>query len=233
MGLPLYLPIYPIERIEGSQMAGKNTKRFAKVLEPRLAPILRADGFAWQHNGWMRLRDPVINWLDVQSKSDDESCCVNLGVHMRFLPRPGGSGDGTVASDIQRGCCEISYRLTWEDELDHWWSYDSGEVAAADLVACYEERGRPVFERFASFPHPFVEMVPDDVNDAALSELLSMSTSAQILFLARVHDFLGNSDLAIRFCEMGLAVTSKMASGARFAFKKILQKNGGPVPKGR
>ncbi|HJT30564.1 MAG TPA: DUF4304 domain-containing protein [Pirellulales bacterium] len=214
-------------------MAAKNARWFAKLLKSRFAPVLRADGFAAQHNGWMRLRDPVINWLDVQARMAGGSCCVNLGVHMTFLPRPGGSDGGTIASDIQQGYCEIFSRLTWEGEHDHWWPYDAGEVAAADLVACYEERGRPVFERYSSFPHPFVDITPDAFDDAALDELLPLTDTGKMLLLARVHDYLGNVQFAIRFSEMGLAVTPRFASGARFALKNILRKHGVPVPKGR
>lgn len=214
-------------------MAGRNARKFANVLEPRFAPVLIADGFAAQHNGWMRLRDPVINWLDVQSASDDESCCVNLGIHMTFQPKPGNSDGSTVPSEISFAGCRLAYRLAWEGGCDHWWSYNDGELAAADIVACYEERGRSLYEKFALFPHPFSDIAPDDFDDDALSDLIPLADTGKLLFLARVHDFLGNAEFARRFSEMGFATTSKMASGARFAFKNILRKNGAPVPKGR
>lgn len=198
-----------------------------------LTPVLLADGFAAQHNGWMRLREPVINWLDVQARMAGGSCCVNLGVHMTFLPPHHGSEGSTVASELRQADCDIFFRLTWEDELDHWWSYDADELAADDLVACYEERGRPVFERYASFPQPFVDITPDTFDDTALHELLPLSKTGKILLLARLHDYLGNAQLAVRFSEMGLTVTPKFASGARFALKNILRKHGVPVPKGR
>lgn len=214
-------------------MATKNARWFAKLLKPRFAQVLRADGFAAQHYGWMRLRDPVINWLDVQARMAGGSCCVNLGVHMTFVPRSGCSEGNTVATEIGHADCTIHHRLSWEGGCDHWWPYDAGEVAAADLVACYEECGRPVFERYSSFPHPFVDITPDTFDDAALDELLPLSDTGKMLLLARVHDYLGNAPFAIRFSEMGLTVTPKFASGARYALKNILRKHGVPVPKGR
>lgn len=214
-------------------MAGKNATRFARVLEPRLVPVLRADGFTSQHNGWIRLGDPVINWLDVQSRSDDEACCVNLGVHLTFLPPHQGSEGSTIASEIAQGDCELSYRLTWNGECDHWWPYDLGAEAAADLVICYEGPGRALFERFASFPDPFVNISPDNFDDAALSDLLPLTETRKLLLLTRIHDYLGNAQFAVRFSEMGLDVANKIASGPRYAFKNILRKHGAPVPKGR
>src|SRR5947209_5273233 len=137
-------------------MADSQVSRFHEQLQKRLEPALGADGFTRVGEEWQRIGDPVINCLQVQTKSDNTACCVNLGVHLAFLPTFTSSVPGSKPIDPPD--CEIMNRLCWEGEVDHWWPYADEVRAANDLVACYERRGRDYFALFARFPHPFVEI---------------------------------------------------------------------------
>ncbi len=195
---------------------------FRELLKTRLGPVLCADGFARIGKEWQRIVGPLINCLNVQNKSDNAACCVNLGVHLAFLPTFTSSVSGS--KPIDPADCEISDRLCWEGEPDHWWPYADGERAADDLVACYERRGRDYFALFARFPRPFVDVELPDFRDKATTDLFPMMTKVRkALLLARVHDHLGNAEKAVEFSRFGESIAGR---GLKPAFEAILRKHG-------
>lgn len=196
--------------------------RFLEELDNTIGRALQAEGFVGGAGEWKRLNDPVINCLEIQSSNDQSSCSVNLGVHFVFLPVVGGSSSIEFSS-ISQPDCEIQKRLTWNEESDHWWAYDSPEKSSEDIAACYQECGRPFFEKFESFPEPFVTIQPLDLEDANLTLFPMMTKVRKVLLLARVHDFLGNAELSMKFCEFGKEVAGR-AVGPKAAFREILRK---------
>jgi hypothetical protein len=148
---------------------------------------------------------------------------VNLGVHFAFLPGAGNSS-GVEFSSISQPDCEIQKRLAWNGDSDCWWDYNSPEESANDIAACYLENGVPFFEKFKDFPAPFVSIRPDEFDDDAYCSLFPLLTKVRkVLLLARVHDFLGNVDLATQFAQLGENIAGR-AVGPRAAFREILRK---------
>ena len=99
-------------------------QRFLEMLDDELGPALQDYGFSGQGCEWKRHRDPVFNCIEVQLRSDQAACSVNLGVHLAFLPVAGGSSVVDFAT-ISEADCEIQSRLAWKNEPEHWWDFDS------------------------------------------------------------------------------------------------------------
>ena len=196
---------------------------FLEMLDGELSPVLQADGFGGQEREWKRHHDPVINCVEVQLRSDQAACTVNLGAHLTFLPVAGGSSP-VLFDTITEADCEIQSRLAWQSEPEHWWGFDSPEESVADLVACYREQGKAYFERFVNFPHPFVDIAPDNLDDDDVSTLFPIMTRVRkILLIARVHEHLGDAANAVRFAKLGKEVAG-MAIGPKAAFRDILRR---------
>ncbi len=205
-------------------MPSTTKRQFAALLECRLAPDLRSDGFVMDDSQWSRIRRPVINCIQVQSRRDDLACCANLGVHLTFLPKVWESQCSDSNHFVLQDC-EIQTRLAWEGETDHWWIYDEAENAVTDLVACYHEQGKPFFARFQKFPYPFVDISLDDIRSGELVEKLGvgMTKIRAVLLLARVHDYLGNADMVTQLSRMGQQIAGR-AVGPKVAFRELLHK---------
>ena len=202
-------------------MATIMKNRFFEMLDGELGPVLQASGFAGQRQEWKRHRDPVVNCVEVQLRSDQTACTVNLGVHLTFLPV--GDGSSPVEFDtITEVDCEIQSRLAWSNEPEHWCKFDSPEESVADLVACFRERGEAYFENFVNFPHPFIDIEPGSLDDDEVSALFPIMTKVRkILLIARVHEHLGDATNAVRFARLGKEVAG-MAVGPKAAFRDIL-----------
>ncbi len=207
-------------------MATVMKNRFFQVLDGELGPVLQAFGFAGQEQEWKRHRDPVVNCVEIQVRSDQSACTVNLGVHLTFLP----AGGGSIPVDfdtITEADCEIQNRLAWRNEPEHWWGFDSPEESVADLVACFREKGEAYFGKFANFPHPFIDIEPSNLDDKEISTLFPIMTKVRkILLIARVHEHLGDTTNAVRFAQLGKEVAG-MAVGPKAAFRDILRRHKG------
>lgn len=197
---------------------------FFEMLDGELSPILQANGFAGHGREWKRLRDPVINCVEIQLRSDQAACSVNLGVHLAFLPVVGGLSpvDFNAITEVD---CEVQSRLAWANEREHWWEFDSPEESVANLVACFRERGEAYFEKFSQFPHPFIDIDPDSLDDDEISTLFPIMTKVRkVLLIARVHEHVGDIANAVRFAQLGKEVAG-MAVGPKAAFREILRKH--------
>lgn len=204
-------------------MARVTEGHFAAMLERHLAPALHADDFVGQGWEWSRLRDPVVNCIQIQPRSDHIACCVNLGVHLTFLPVAGGSSRSEWPN-ISQPDCEIKHRLAWEGESEHWWMYEDAEDAVSDLVACCQKHGKAFFDQFGQFPRPFVDIAPEDVGNESVAKLFPVMTKVRkVLLLARVHDYLGNAEQAVQFSQIGKE-TAGPAVGPKAAFRELLRK---------
>lgn len=198
-------------------------KHFALLLERRLAPVLIADDFLGQDWTWSRLRQPVINCIQIQPRSDRIACSINLGVHLTLLPVAGGS-HRIEWPKVSQPHCEIQSRLAWEGESEHWWRYEDGEDAVNDLVGCYQKHGKAFFGQFDNFPHPFVDIEPSDIGGETVARLFPIMTKVRkLLLLARVHDYLGDSERTVQFSHIGKE-TAGPAAGPKAVFRELLRK---------
>jgi len=193
-------------------------------LSNQLQELFRSYGFTGERGEWRHVGDPEICCIGIQERSDNAAFCVNLGVHLAFLPVAGQSGAPDVNS-ITTVDCEIMSRLGWRDESEHWWEFKSLESSVADVIACYEEHGRSYFDRFSNFPHPFVDIGVDDLDNDDVSTLFPIMTRVRkLLLIARVYDYLDDSKSAVYFSRIGLDAAGR-AVAPKVAFRAILKKH--------
>jgi hypothetical protein len=186
-------------------------ERFCGALKQTLVPILRAEGFQGSGSKFRRLKGEVIHVLNLQGSPkpwEAGTFCVNLGVHLTFLPTMTGAlANPKKIAEID---CEFWTRLAPKGETDHWWSYGSSDeetaLAARDLVKTYQNEGTAYFEHYGSFPGPFAAITPEQLEgeeDSILPGWRSLVRSA--LALGRINVHLGRVDLAKSFAKLGLA----------------------------
>jgi hypothetical protein len=184
--------------------------------------FLTARGFWSKGLEYRRQRGHVFSCLAIQEHSSEPMCCVDLGVHLDFLPVIGGSTTPEPeAMTVTR--CEIRRRLTPRPDLeDFWWRYHENG-AREELVTALEKEGLPFFERLESFPECWQSISLDDLRDGSFSKQLPGVTRVRAaLLLARVHSFLGDSHGCRGFAAYGLEIAPAIASGPKKAFRELL-----------
>jgi len=196
---------------------------FANLLERHLSPILRRSGFLGDTFAWKRIREPFIDCVDIQTRSDGAACCVNLGEHLTFLPVVGGSAQ-IEPEDITSVDCEIKSRVAPMGEAEHWWNFENREGDIEHLVKCFHESSEVFFGKYQNFPKPFVDIEMSDIENDAVVELLpTMTKVRRILLVARVYDHLGDGMQATLWAEFGKE-NARMAVGPKAAFGEIVRK---------
>jgi hypothetical protein len=92
------------------------TPEFREQLKRKLAPLLRGHGFSGSGVNFRRHVGDVIQVLNIQGSRYGGSCCVNLAVHLTFLPTV--LGDPPDAKKITESLCEFRKRLAPDGEFD-------------------------------------------------------------------------------------------------------------------
>jgi len=195
------------------------------IKEASATSALAGEGFVSADEvTWTRHRPPFIDCIEFQLHSDEVAYCVNLGVHMDFLPDVIGRNSAQNAG-VTQADCEIKQRLAPSGESDHWWAIGDG-VQACSMLACLRECGLPFLEQFNDLPGPFGAITPETVGDDAVIALLpNMTRVRRILLLARIHEYLGNIEQALEWARFGME-NAGMAVGPKVAFKEIVRKMG-------
>lgn len=196
---------------------------FIAHVERDFVPVLREAGFDGQGLCWRRLREPFIDCVDIQSRSDDAACCVNLGEHLTFLPIAGGSSapDNEAMTSVD---CEIKERLAPDGKPEHWWKFENAAEEVAVLLNCFKARAQTFFGKYRDFPKPFIDMKMSDIeSDAALRIMPMMTKVRRILLIARIFDHLGDGPTALEWAEFGKE-NAGMAVEPKVAFREIIRK---------
>lgn len=220
-------------------MATKSWKTFFDILRWEWLPYLADSGFKRNGQRFQRVIGEVYHIIGLQKNKYGGSCCVNLGVHLSFLPLPGGVYP-QAGETLRVESCEFQWRLAPPGYTDYWWAYEQGSAAhlpltflnevnrglserARHLANTYKTAGEPAFLRLAS-----VEQV------AALIRLRDLDNPARVvpeyaftpgragLTMARIHRHLGNTDLACRFAKAGLERIGK-AKALRAELEKLIE----------
>src|SRR5579875_1395554 len=120
-------------------------ERFHHLLKRDLFPLLRAEGFKGSGTTFRRIKNEIIHVVNIQGSRYGGECCVNLCVHLSFLPIPGMDRLTDPKKLKEYECC-FRNRLHEAREDDHWWSYGTTEAEAeaslANLIATYRRRGK-------------------------------------------------------------------------------------------
>jgi hypothetical protein len=208
-------------------MAGDDRKTFFGVLKREFASMLRADGFTGSGTTYRRAVGPVIQTIWIQSSRYGGECCVNLGVHLTFLPMV--LDEAPDIRTITEPDCEFRCRLVCEGETDHWWPFgttqDEAEMSVVDLVQTYRDYGAPYFAAWAEFPGRFIDLTVDQLTQGSKLPFPVHTTDLRAaLAMARIHAHLGNLETSRSFAAFGLANLGK-ATGLRRSFEEMLTMN--------
>lgn len=197
---------------------------FFDVLKSEFAPQLRALGFSGSGKHFRRVSGEIINALNIQGKRSGDSCAVNLGLHLTFLPVTWRNAlpDGKI-KEID---CEFRTRLSPNMRSDYWWKYegllDSPTRSARHLIATYLESGEPRFRQYDSVEKIASMISVDEIKQGAYRHTFGGITKVRAaLTMARIHLHLGNVVAGKQFAAAGLANIGG-ATLLRPEFEKIL-----------
>jgi len=179
--------------------------RFKEIV----VPVLKRDGFLGSGTTWRRVEGEVIHLLNLQGSRTGGGCCVNLGVHLTFLPIV-GTGAIVQPKTLTEPACEFRNRLTQPGQADQWWAYGSCEQEAVDschsIAELYQTQGRSFFGRLSVCPYDFLRIAPDQLSDDALvSEMYGCSAVRLALALGRIAIRVGEPKWARSYAAFGLA----------------------------
>ena len=210
---------------------------FFNCLKSEFAPKLRAIGFSGSGQNFRRIRDEVIQIVNVQVNKYGGSCCVNLGLHLMFLPIAGGSQIANPRK-LKTTSCEFQWRLAPPGATDYWWSYEKGVLAhlpfgmeggkgnesiekARHLIDTYLTYGEPQFQSVTTVEAVAQLSQPDDISRGIVPSIYSLTPTRCALTMARIHKYLKKNERARKFARIGLENIGK-AKALRREFEEIL-----------
>jgi hypothetical protein len=200
-------------------------QQFHALLKQHLFPVLRSHGFRGSGTTFRRCRGEVIQLLNIQGARDGGSCCVNLGIHLSFLPV-----HVTLtlpdARKISEPDCEFRRRLAPAGEADYWWKYfrteEAGQASVRHLVEVYQAGGVSYFDRYATFPGLFGLITPRHLVEQDYSLFpCAVVPSRAALTMARIALHLGRRDDAEEFVRIGLAAVGS-EWGLKWELERVL-----------
>ncbi|MBX3110336.1 MAG: DUF4304 domain-containing protein [Fimbriimonadaceae bacterium] len=191
---------------------------FRKLADAVMRETLADAGFRRTSAGkWNRRRGDELNVIHLQAHSVKSEFCVNLGVHYTFMPRWGSPGDDRIdASD-----CLLKLRLTSHGSLnDQWWPIVA--PSTNEVVDALVGRGLLVFDSYRlGGPISGIDGRSIESGDADL--LTSVTDVRACLFIALMHEHLGNRDKSIEAADIRLKLAG-MAIGPKKALRDILKR---------
>lgn len=197
-----------------------NYLELKKIAESVVGEALSSVGFRLVSPGvWNRFRGQEINVIEFQKHSAVESFCVNLGVHLTFLPRAGVEAVLDVEKVVLTDC-EFKFRLTAKlSEADQWWPISQ---ASLDDVAVLVKGGAlVVFDSYRMAQLSEIDIGSIETGNTGILAVLTKVRAG--LLLARLHEQLGNLDKCAEAARAGLRLAG-MAVGPKMALKEILKR---------
>ena len=190
---------------------------FMKTLSARLYPMLRAHGFRGSGNTLRRVDDPVVHVFNVQGSSGAETCYLNLGAHLMFLPMPGGGMPD--AKKLKEYECVFRDRMDPPGGSGVGWSYGCNEDEMNETIAfiCehWELYALPFFNKYSQFPADFDSLI-NDVDASSKHPI-------ELLTLARIAAHLSNNSRAESLASEGLKRCPERASSLRAELVQLIQ----------
>jgi len=202
------------------------TKDFTEQVERILVPFFKEQGFTQQGiDNHRRYTKPFIHCIWLQERSDRKALCVNLGVHLEFIPLAGMVSMPKIEEIIQPACCIM-------DRLAHseWWPARWPRKQVKSIKSLFQKEGIPFFQRYTSFPDVFESITIEDIKSGkALGILPGKTQRGMAIFLARVFEHIGQKEKAVEFSEYGLEVIKEAnpfhVRPTKKAFQDIIRRN--------
>lgn len=181
---------------------------FFDVLKQELSPKLRGLGFKGSGQNFRRVKNEVVNIVNIQIDKYGGSCAVNLGLHLLFLPSNSHIELPSLAK-IKEYDCEFRTRLAPHSKTDFWWKFDnflgSPQNMARHLIGTYLEYGEPKFANFDTVEKIAAMFTLDDFKKKDLLKAFGLVTlQPGVLAMARIHQHVGNKPKAREFANFGL-----------------------------
>lgn len=200
---------------------------FFEHLKSEFNPQLTSLGFSGDDRTYRRVRGDVISMVNIQEHRRGDRCCINLALHLTFLPaswaRHSLSIDKLTAAD-----CEFLWRLSPLHKRDYWWRYSrlfkSPVRCAGHLIRTFMERGEALFDRYRSADDFAGLFKPDDFTTGAWlkAEPDGIKPRRGALTMARIHLHLGRIAEAKAFAQAGMELISS-ATALAAEYRNILQ----------
>jgi hypothetical protein len=206
------------------------SEEFTRHIESILVPLFRAQGFTQQGiDNYRRIHKPFIYCVNLQERSDKKAICVNMGVHLNFLPV---SGQLAVPpeNEIFESSCSIRSRLALKDQSDCWWIADPAQYQVESIKQLFQQEGISFFEKYSLFPGIFESVAIMDIESGNAMKVLPGKTRiGMAMFLACVYDYLGKKEQALQFAQYGLKNIGvghpQKGKGLIKPFKEIIKRN--------
>ncbi len=191
------------------------------MINKKVHEYLLRQGFSGKLNEFRKIVSPVIICVNLQEKSNHKEFCINIGVHLGFIPPTGSLETLENLDKITYLQCELKYRVTPEDKLlDYWWDLNNFN----DAIEIFEKRND--IEKFLDFPNYYTNIEVEALNNEKMLKLLPGLTQLRAaMFLARIHAELGNKQKCIEFSEFGLSIANAIAVGPKNILKKLIASN--------
>lgn len=186
----------------------EDREEFREILDREWVPVLTEMGFTRRRPHWRRLQGPFIDCVNLQHSKWHDECCVNLGVHLVFLPLLVTSEmpDPARLKEVE---CAFRDRLTpWTKSKDwwrqygggdYWWKYRNPQKNARHLIDTFVEYADSYLRQFDNFPQPFDSVTTEDARRDR-----DKGSPGQLFVWAHVHLHLQYMESARKFAQLGL-----------------------------
>lgn len=118
-----------------------------RSIRAHFAPRLRETGFKGSGRTYRRIRDDLIEIVDVQGSRYGGMFAINLAIHPCGVQ---SLSEGATEKSIKEYECAFRRRLS-ADRGDHWWgtgaTQESMDQAVQEAALVYQEHGAPLFDR--------------------------------------------------------------------------------------
>jgi hypothetical protein len=188
-------------------------KVFYKLLREDLYPKLRKCGFKGSGQHFKRVDGDVIHAINIQNDKYGGSCCLNLGLHLSFLPIAWPQGQMPELDKIKEVDCSFRKRLTPKEKSDYWWKFkgsglfSSKSETVEHLVSTYFEEGETEFEKYDTVDK-VASMIPMNriESDEYIQVFGGVVPVHGALTMARINKHLNRVKLCRDYARLGLKV---------------------------
>ncbi|WP_310830091.1 DUF4304 domain-containing protein [Paenibacillus pedocola] len=216
-----------------------STTEFRKLLQLHLKPRLNQLGFMGSDHHFRKNSDEhFIYTLVIQGNRYGGSCCMELGVHLDFLPI-GLNGKADI-HNLTVYDCEFRERIEagfpWAQRIfarqpqARWFEYGESEADAIRTInrmyKVFKVRGLEYFDQFKGFPGPILSITLEHLKAERSKQRISMGAPQNLrlaLVIARTHEFVGDLDSSLKFAEWGLNHLGQ-ATGLKPHFEELISR---------
>lgn len=200
-----------------------SSPRLESSIRAHLRPLLKDDGYAGSGRTFRRVRNNLVQIVNVQGFSYGGRFAINLGVQPLAIPDATGKQPDPLK--IKESECEFARRMA-ESGVDQWWRHrsttESMDEALRAAAEVYVRVGRPMLATLAAPDSPIYLMKPDQMPNFRRLLLGFCTTDCRMaLVLARVRASQGKFIDARAFAAYGLARAGPNASWIRSQLEEL------------